>query len=221
MAGCGVVGAASAELSSGSSSFVFDCCGVLPAARPAAVVDGASSVWRVDSRGCYAVSGAQQLLPSQPHSAAVSHMYAIGDCCAGPVAATKLAYTAELQATVAAANVAQQLQSGVGGVESGALLSFPLSLSGVLPAPSLVCCSLGAWDGVLVFNELVLSGWLAALAKLVIERSKVGQYRGELASVALWAVAEPMTFAINRVYQSIARAWQYATRRHVRRELST
>ena len=213
--------AVSEGLSSGSSSFVFDCCGVLPAARPAAVADGATAGWRVDSRGCYAVSSAQQLLSSQPYEAAVSHMYAIGDCCAGPVAATKLAYTAELQATVAAANVSQQLQSGAGDVDGGALLSFPLSLSGVLPAPSLVCCSLGAWDGVLVFNELVLGGWLAALAKLVIERSKVGQYRGELASVALWAVGEPMTFAVNRLYQGIARAWHYMTRQHVRSGHST
>ena len=130
----------------------------------------------------------------------------------------KLAYSAELQAVVAAANVALQLRQQ-GGAEPATtttmttgLLSFPLSLSGVLPAPQLVCCSLGARDGVLVFNDLVLGGWLAAVAKYIIERSKVGQYRGELASVALWALAEPMTFAVNRLYRAAVRMLHSSSR---------
>ena len=193
---------------------MFDCSGVLPVPCPAALSDEAapSDGWQRDRRGCYLVNSAQQLLPSAATAAAVRHMYAIGDCCVGPVATAKLAYSAELQAGLAAANVAQQLQLGL---DTTPLLSFPLSLSGVLPAPSLVCCSLGAWDGVLVFNGVVVGGWLAALAKYVIERSKVGQYRGELGSVALWAIGEPMTFAINRLYQSVARLWlAMSQRRH-------
>ena len=186
---------------SGPSSFVLDCCGVLPVPCPAALSSDASGGWQRNGRGCYVVSTSQQLLSSRPSPLVVAHMYAIGDCCAAPVVASKLAYTAELQAVVAAANVAQQLQRGV---DAAPLLTFPLSLSVVLPAPTLICCSLGAWDGVLVFNDIVVGGWLAALAKLVIERSKVGQYRGQLASGALWAIGEPMTFALNRLYHAIA-----------------
>ena len=193
---------------------MFDCCGVLPVPCPAVVSSGATEGWQRDSRGCYVVNSSQQLLSSPlpaastgatAAAAAVPHVYAIGDCCVGPVAAGKLAYTAELQAVVAAANVSRQVQRGV---DAAPLLSFPLSLSSVLPAPSLVCCSLGAADGVLVFNDIVVSGWLAALAKYVIERSKLGQYRGEWVSVGLWAVGEPMTFMLNRVYRAVAQTWR-------------
>ena len=194
---------------------MFDCCGLLPVPCPAVVPSTASidsHHWQRDRRGCYIVNTSQQLLSSHSTAAVVPHMYAVGDCCAGPVAASKLAYTAELQAVVAAANVAQQLQGGV----DAPLLSFPVSLSVVLPAPSLVCCSLGASDGVLVFNDVVVGGWLAALAKYVIERSKVGQYRGELLSVVLWAIGEPMTFALNRFYHAAIRAWRSVTpARHI------
>ena len=232
-----------AERDSGPSSFVFDCCGLLPVPCPAAApansaaaaaAGGGEQLWQRDGRGCFLVNSAQQLLlsssssssssSSQPSAAAAAaspppaarHMYAIGDCCSCPVPSAKLAYSAELQAVVAANNVARQMHSGA---ESQSLLAYPLSLSGVLPAPILVCCSLGAWDGVLVFNDLVVGGWLAALAKHVIERSKVGQYRGDLASVALWTVGEPMTFAINHLYHAVIRTWRVFSQRHASEQM--
>jgi len=188
-----------------AADFVFDCTGLQVVPLP--VIVASSSVGPH-----FSVNVHQQLLSEggRIHP----RVFAIGDCCAPPLPCPKLAYTAELQAAVAADNVAALMRG-----ESSTLSAFPLSLSSVLPAPFLVCCSLGPWDGVIVFNEVTITGWLAAVMKWVIEVSKVRQYRGSWAAEVLWNIAEPSTFLLNRAYQAIKAAGQrWTTRSLTRRE---
>ena len=169
------------------------------------------------------------LLPVNVHQQLLLHgrlypqVLCIGDCCSPPMPCAKLAYTAELQAAIAADNVRALSVHGPLSPSSAPLLSFPQSLSSVLPAPTLICCSLGAWDGVLVFNDVAVTGLLAAAMKLLIELSKVRQYRGEMAAEALWSIAEPMVFAVNRLYQpakhALTAAWRAATTKGRRRAM--
>ena len=178
---------------------MFDCTGLLAVPLPAIVGTlRASPPPPRPSGHCpsqLSVNVHQQLLlDGRPHP----RVWAIGDCAHPPLPCPKLAYTAELQAAVAADNVAALALHSAPAPP----LSFPRSLSTVLPAPSLVCCSLGAWDGVLVFNDVAVTGLLAAAMKLLIELSKVRQYRGSAAAELLWAVAEPSVFAVNRLYHS-------------------
>ena len=177
---------------------VFDCTGLLAVPLPA-VTAGAErepAPSPAAGKGALSVNAYLQVLAGgivQPR------MLCIGDCSQPPVPCGKLAYTAELQAAVAAENIFALHR----GAADAALWSFPESLSSVLPAPVLLCCSLGAWDGVLVFNDIALTGWLAALMKLIIELSKVRQYREQAWAELMWSIAEPSVFAANRLYHAV------------------
>jgi hypothetical protein len=204
---------------------VFDCTGLLPVPLPCMALSptpptpspSTSSPPRAFPSPLPVNVHQQLLLDGRLYP----HVLSIGDCCSPPLPCSKLAYTAELQAIVAAHNVAQlsrrvdRSASAPASPSSVPLLSFPQSLSSILPAPTLICCSLGAWDGVLVFNDVAVTGLLAALMKLVIEVSKVRQYRGEAVAEALWSFAEPTVFAVNRLYQptkaAVVAAWRAAT----------
>lgn len=85
--------------------------------------------------------------------------------------APKVAYQSELQAWVVCENICRQS-------EGRSLWRFPDDLSLLSDCPTLVACSLGKNDGLLIFDESVIfSGKLAAINKDFIERSKVSQMR--------------------------------------------
>ena len=202
-----------AEIASSQAKdeLLFDCTGLLPIPTPA--IQPEQQQQQRDGRGSgrLTVTAALQC----PAAAARGRLFAIGDCaeldaeaaaCAG-AALTRLAYTAEQQAAVAADNILSSI-SGQTEAEHGqrSLAPFPSSLCGPgVPPPRIICCSLGSRDGVLCFNDLLLPGLPAALAKWAIEWSKVRQYRGWQSAQLLWDAAERLVYAVNRAYRSIER----------------
>lgn len=190
--------------SAAADEFVCDCTGIVPNPLPNVQLTEPVAVLAdfVDATNCLRVTPCMQLVSRRGEC--VSRVFAIGDCSSAPSHSMKMAYNAELQGTVAGANIADRILHGA----ETQLRAFPISLSHVLPPPRLVCCSLGPRDGVLVFNDLCVSGLTAAFAKWLIERSKLGQYRGGWAATALWKIGEPATFLANRVYRAVERTMQ-------------
>jgi len=94
----------------------------------------------------------------------------------------KVAYQAELQAWCVAENLMRQ-------AEGRREWNFPADLVGAPSAPSLVCCSLGKSDGLVIFNSLVVSGWISVLTKFMLERTKMMQLRGNIIGECAWTVS--------------------------------
>lgn len=175
-----------------SDEIVFDCTGIKPAHFPVFEMSSGSDALNSEARtGFMKVNQFLQILP---------RVFCIGDCSKDPYGSTKLAYTAELQGEVTARNISSLVHYGI----LRELNEFPKSLSSVMPPPSVICCSLGPSDGVLCFNQISVTGQLAAWIKWFIERSKVGQYRGEWLSSCVWKIGEPATFFMNMLYRATA-----------------
>ena len=94
----------------------------------------------------------------------------------------KVAYQAELQAWCVAENLMRQ-------AEGRREWNFPADLVGAPSAPSLVCCSLGKSDGLVIFNSLVVSGWISVITKFMLERTKMMQLRGNIIGECAWTVS--------------------------------
>jgi predicted DCC family thiol-disulfide oxidoreductase YuxK len=94
-----------------------------------------------------------------------------------------LAHVAEMHAQVAVANVRRHSRGEP-------LLSYPHAAVGAARPPRVYCISLGEADGVLVFNGLVLSGMAPALAKRLIEWTKVAACDGRPVGVLVWRAAD-------------------------------
>jgi NADH dehydrogenase FAD-containing subunit len=192
--------------SQAEAELLFDCTGLLPIPIPVLRPEQRQQQPEGRAGGRLSVTAALQ----SSAAAAEGRLFGIGDCaeleadaaaCAG-AALTRLAYTAEQQAAVAADNILSCMAAD--GDAQRPLAPFPSSLCGpgVAP-PRIICCSLGSRDGLLCFNALLLSGPMAALAKWSIEWSKVRQYRGWHSAQLLWSAAERVVYAVNRAYRSI------------------
>lgn len=102
-----------------------------------------------------------------------------------------LAHVAEMHAQVAVANVRRHSRGEP-------LLSYPDAAVGAANAPRVYCISLGEADGVLVFNGLVLSGMAAALAKRLIEWTKVAACAGRPVGALVWGTADKAAAWVSR-----------------------
>lgn len=75
-------------------------------------------------------------------------------------------------------------------------------MSGDGAVPTLMCVSLGPWDGILVFNSLVLYGALgglvAAALKWVIEVTKLAEMRRRWWAIALWKAIDAANMVVHR-----------------------
>jgi NADH dehydrogenase FAD-containing subunit len=126
--------------------------------------------------------------------------------------APKVAYEAELQAWCVAENIKRQAETELLLAQEGPQCKprpewrYPQDLVGgrEKTTPTLVCCSLGRWDGVVIFNSLVVPGWPSVALKVALERSKMAQLRGYFLGELFWTVVEPMSLWQHRVYQTIA-----------------
>ena len=160
------------------ADIVYQCTGGAPE------TSALRANWTLDRRGHATVNKHLQLLGAATET---PHIYAIGDMIALPADATcthtGLGHTAELNAHVAAENV----RRSSGG---NALLEYPDGAVGSHLAPRVYCISLGEADGVLVFNGLVASGMIAAIAKRLIEWTKVAACEERLIGVLGWRVAD-------------------------------
>lgn len=144
---------------------------------------------------CVCISFSTLRLYNQPN------IFCMGDMMTEPAKQGKVAYMAELNAWLVCENIIRVEQ----GMDKPYLWQFPRDLS-VLPTPPvLVCCSLGNWDGVLIFNQLIMGGKLAAISKHFIERSKMWFLQGKFFGKFTWTMAEPMTLYMNRAYHAVAR----------------
>lgn len=85
-------------------------------------------------------------LPSYPN------IFCLGDFTTDPLHQPKTAFLAELQGSLVAQNV-------IRSIEHRELLKNISGLVGTEKAPVLMCCSLGRWDGVLIFNDICVP-WL-------------------------------------------------------------
>ena len=153
-----------------------------------------SSSWlpasALDARGRVTVSPTLQL----PSSA---WCYAIGDASASLGAGDlKLAHTAELQGHLAAENIKRQAKGVKGGGQP--LLTYPHGVVGADRAPRVFAVSLGEGYAVMAFNSLVAHGALPALAKALIEWSKVAACGERPVGVLTWHVADAVTNFISR-----------------------
>lgn len=102
----------------------------------------------------------------------------------------KVAYQAELQAWAVSENLKRESEGEAAPDRARPLLNYPADLAGAPSTPSLVCCSLGRWDGMVIFNSLVVPGLVSVAVKTLLERSKMNQLRGGLAGTMVWTVSQ-------------------------------
>ena len=141
---------------------------------------------QLDARGRLLVNEQLQLGSS-------SRVYAMGDCMHHRASdEAKLGHTAELNAHVVAENVRRQRRGEP-------LLAYPHGAVGPLGrSPRIFCVSLGKHDGALAFNSLVLTGVLPAVAKRLIEWTKVAAMAERPAGVLFWTIADWLAVALTR-----------------------
>jgi len=108
------------------------------------------------------------------------------------------AYTAEVHAMLVSKNIHRLNQNLT-------QLPYPEGVTGTPNAPRVVCVSLGKYDGLLIFNSLVIGGKSAALAKWFIEITKIDQYNGGWVGNLMYKIADPLTFGANRIWQGVGR----------------
>jgi NADH dehydrogenase FAD-containing subunit len=120
-----------------------------------------------------------------------SRVYAMGDVAAHQSREIKVGHTAELNAHVAAANVAR-------AAKGMPLLSYPQGAVGASRSPRVYAVSLGAYDGVVAMNGVTVSGAVSAIAKRSIEWSKVAACEERPVGTCLWHVADAFTAWLSR-----------------------
>ena len=108
----------------------------------------------------------------------------------------------------AACNTVEDAGVGSGSAAPGAglltalegweLLAYPEGLVGEgREMPQIYCVSLGPYDGVLVFNWLVVPGPVAAVFKWLVEWTKVASVRGRPVGRLFWDIADASSVAIS------------------------
>lgn len=122
--------------------------------------------------------------------------FACGDVASPPTNDEKQAFQAEMQGKVAAKNVIKLLESKRQGQYR--LLRYPQDIAGADRIPLVFVLSLGKYDGVLGFNNMCISGPLAAVVKWVLEYSKVSHMRGRLLGKFIWKIGDAVTLFLSR-----------------------
>lgn len=126
------------------------------------------------------------------------------------------AHIAESQAELCAANVRRFLHNTAAGKTSSItahhLLQYPRDVFGAPLNPLLACVSLGPRQAILVVNGLVIGGavlgLVAAIAKFVIERSKIAEIRQKAWGRAFWALSHVIVNALHAAYVNLIVFWK-------------
>lgn len=99
--------------------------------------------------------------------------------------AIRNAHLAESQAELCAHNIIKYLNN------ENNYLTYPAGVFGMPNQPLLSCVSLGPYNGIIIFNNIVLGGLLFGLLggmmKFIIERSKIAEIRNRLWGRLFWA----------------------------------
>ena len=123
-------------------------------------------------------------------------VYGMGDICIHKRSSElKLGHTAELNAHLAASNILREEKKQT-------LLEYPNGVVQCSMSPQIYCVSLGQYDGVLIFNGVVLGGMIggpiAAVMKWMVEWTKVAAAAGRPIGVHFWNLADCMSVLISR-----------------------
>jgi NADH dehydrogenase FAD-containing subunit len=115
-------------------------------------------------------------------------IFACGDVASPPTGYEKQAFQAECQAEVAAHNILALLLSS----ERAKLRRYPqdLTMNKSDQMPLVADLSLGPIDGVVVFQDLCIPGPLSAVAKWILEFTKVMQMQGRPLGILIWKIAD-------------------------------
>ena len=191
-AGWGNPGTYTLRTSSGrtlNAGAVFNCTGGKPVSAYLSTVPGA-----LDAKGLI------RCLPTM-RLKALRNAFAAGDVADHGVEAT--AMNADLTAVVAAHNIAACATSGTGVQQA----MFPQGACfGATFAPDVQAVSLGKYNGVMVFNQLVVSGPPVAALKWTIEAMQLATARGYSLPTALWGQVENLTvFLGTKLFRGRAR----------------
>ena len=143
---------------------------------------------QLDRRKCIVVSNTLQLSCTDKLEGVV---FACGDVATPPTEANKQAFHAETQGHLAAKNITR--------VEfQRKLLRYPEDIAGSSQMPLIFILSLGRYDGVLGFNELVVCGPITAVLKWGLEFTKVMHMQGRPLGKMIWNLAEEVVFFLSR-----------------------
>ena len=103
----------------------------------------------------------------------------------------KLGHTAEVNGHLVSKNICRV-------IDGQPLLTYPEGVTGASTTPRLYAISLGKYDGVIAFNWLVFGGPLAAVAKWMLEWTKVRAVSNGFVGNFFWAVADYVSLFLGR-----------------------
>jgi NADH dehydrogenase FAD-containing subunit len=129
------------------------------------------------------------------------HIFVCGDVATPTSHDEKQAFQAEMQGKVAARNVlhlASRSSSVTSSDTTQWLYRYPNDIAGSPHMPLIFVLSLGKYDGVLGFNDLIIPGPLAAIVKWVLEYTKVLQMRGDLLGKLIWKLGDAIVLFLSR-----------------------
>jgi NADH dehydrogenase FAD-containing subunit len=127
-------------------------------------------------------------------------IFVCGDVAAPPTHDEKQAFQAEMQGKLAARNVLQlsSTSSSSSNKTAPLLYRYPDDIAGSSHMPLIFVLSLGKYDGVLGFNDLIVPGSLAAIVKWILEYTKVLQMRGDLMGMLIWKLGDAVVLFLSR-----------------------
>ncbi|CAB9514455.1 Apoptosis-inducing factor homolog B [Seminavis robusta] len=148
---------------------------------------GSGNVIQLDQRKCIQVDPFLGV-PNRPN------IFCCGDVAAPPTEDAKQAFHAEVQGGVAAENVMRL-------VTGRPFVQYPEdATSGSQRMPMVYVLSLGRFDGVIAFNQLIIPGALASLVKWILEWTKIRQMLGRPVGILIWMFGDAVTFFLSKTY---------------------
>ena len=128
--------------------------------------------------------------------------FACGDVCHPPTENDKQAFHAEVQGKIVGQNVMRMIQgkASPSATASGTLLRYPYDVTESDQMPLIFVLSLGRYDGVLGFNNLLVPGVVAAIIKWILEYTQLLHImNASPVSSFIWNhVAENVSFFLNK-----------------------
>mmetsp|Transcript_12242 Transcript_12242/g.18775 ORF Transcript_12242/g.18775 Transcript_12242/m.18775 type:complete len:435 (-) Transcript_12242:217-1521(-) len=122
-----------------------------------------------------------------------TNIFACGDVSSPPTEGRSQAFHAEVQGIVAARNVIRRETTGAKD-----MLKYPADICGSQLMPLVYVLSLGRYDGVLCFNQLILTGPLSAVFKWILEYTKVLHMEGKMLGKLIWNFGDSAVLFLSR-----------------------
>eukprot|EP00977_Amphora_coffeiformis_P014505 scaffold4079_cov167-Amphora_coffeaeformis.AAC.1 len=142
---------------------------------------------KLDRRKCVIVANTLQLSTGDKNGC----IFACGDVATPPTEGNKQAFHAETQGHLAARNVMRMDQRQE-------LYRYPEDIAGSSQMPLIFILSLGRYDGVLGFNQLIIPGPITAVLKWGLEFTKVIHMQGRPIGKIIWNLADALVLFLSR-----------------------